>query len=234
MPLHMHRALMTITTQKQIASKLDHWVFERYRDFELQTTHDWHGIRAKEDVPQDYWVRTTLNRYESYADELVTTTVSMVLDMAKSPESFVVLSGCVEMFLEYCESDLNAINDRAIADESEPFFSAADLAGIRRRVERAVDSHRGRFNDGVHAEVVNQNAKTSRLGRKPKYNWAEVTSMVWGKIHRGDLPVRKQKDIEDALMGLLADGVDIPNPETVRPYARIIMREYEYDPMDEK
>lgn len=65
-----------------------------------------------------------------------------------------------------------------------------------------------------------------RIGRRPKWNWAEATSAVWGKLHRGELIPSVQADVEKALISLLRQGDIAPDESTVRPFARQIWEEF--------
>lgn len=230
----MHPVTMTATPETRIDSKLSSLAYECFRDLELQTYHDWDGIDTIGDLPNDSLIYSTLNYYQRGADDFVATTVLMALEISQSPEAYVVFSKNVDLFLEFCISTLNQISVRSTASEIVQVFSDVKLSEFRRRIERLVDSHRGRFNGGVAADTGNNRANQSNnLGRKPKYDWPKVISQVWGEIHLGTLKVHKQKDIEARLVHLLGTKDHIPNETTVRPIARIIMHDYQYDPMDE-
>ena len=181
----MHRATMTATPEKRIDSKLSSWAYERFRDLELQTNHDWDGIRTVGDLPNDNLIYSTINHYERCADDFVATTVSVALEISQSPEAYVVFSKNVDLFLDYCISTLNHIRVLSTASEIVQVFSDVKLFEFRRRIERLADSHRGRFNGGLDAGTGNNRANKSNLGRKPKYDWPRVISQVWGEIHLG-------------------------------------------------
>lgn len=64
-------------------------------------------------------------------------------------------------------------------------------------------------------------------GRRPEYAWSAATSAIWGRLHRAELIPDTQADIERALIKLLAKGDKEPSESTVRPYAKVIWKEFQ-------
>lgn len=65
-----------------------------------------------------------------------------------------------------------------------------------------------------------------KRGRKPEYDWDVATSVIWGKIYRGELIPDNQAQVEKAFQMLLAKGDKEPSESTVRPYASRIWQEF--------
>jgi hypothetical protein len=90
---------------------------------------------------------------------------------------------------------------------------------------QGVHFHRsGLINLGL-ADPEEHEARQSKSGRKPTYEWPAACLAIFGEIHRGDFKPENQADIERALISHLSRGDKQPSESAARPYAKLIWQE---------
>ena len=218
----------------QLNSMLDGLATSFLIEFDRDIHDIWFGPFKIEHRRDDRLISKSLRWLELQFQKLISDGVTGSLAISRTPHTYVLLYRRLSDLFADSECILSERSAEATQLDSVVIFAPADLAELRRQMEHQLDTYKAMFNDIESDGAMNSQTKNSKIGRKPKYDWFDAACKVWGKIHRGDLPVKQQKDIEAELVTLLSNGNDIPNSETVRPYARIIMREFEYDPQDEK
>ena len=76
-------------------------------------------------------------------------------------------------------------------------------------------------------KALPQETGEQKRGRKPLYDWTGASSVIWGRLHRGELNPQTQADIEVALIDVLTKDDASPSESTVRPYAKPIWEQYQ-------
>jgi len=226
---------MSKTDYSKLKSVLGTLSYNRLIDFELQIQGIWYDVVTKGVEHDQRHIDRSIEYFESSATDFVSEGVQISISLEKTPEAFAILNDVVVDFLSSAEGIVKAFGEAALAHDASARLDSAQLQTICQRVERRLEGHRGKFAevDGIRLVDDKVQSKGSNAGRKTKYNWPEAVSKCWSLIYLGTLKVDKQKDIESWLIDFLSKPDDVPTESTVRPYAKLIFQDLQYDPMDE-
>jgi hypothetical protein len=105
--------------------------------------------------------------------------------------------------------------------------SGAGPTNIQYVMLSGVHFHRGSLAALEDSKTLPPESGEQKRGRKPSHDWAAASSVIWGKLHRGELIPQTQAERETALILHLTKGDDAPGESTVRPFAKLIWDEFQ-------
>lgn len=160
---------------------------------------------------------------------MIAEAVHRVSDVSTAPEALTIIRESLRSYLTTSDFDLARVIPGAtnLGLYRQTLGSRFDDA--RKRLDLHLDGYRDTFGS---AEVGKEETPGRKRGPKPRYDWLEATNAVWGRIHRGQLIPELQKDIELAMVAHLSKGNPKLETTTVRPYARLIWAETQFEPED--
>lgn len=227
-----HRLRMADTKESEIKKLLERIGVQKRVAFDEILKSIWYSTSNIEKRLSQLSIDRTVQQFSAGVEEFASEAIEGSLLVSKSSGSFaLVYDSIFNFFIDALEMVYSTSADATEEDTSDCFGHTV-FPEIRRRLEKKVDLHRARFtgDNNEHGDADKPGAKKS--GRPKKYDWTKAACIVWGEIYRGDFEPKLQKDIEERLISILSRGDDIPNAETVRPTASLIMQEIQYDPQD--
>lgn len=193
------------------------YVAEDYRDF----------------IPE-FMIHDMVGAAEINAQQWLADAVSQVCAVAGGPAAFAMIDAAMAAHLSALEGTVKL--GRGMPLHPAMLKVAVErFDAVRLRLIRQVENHRlqDTRESVVVSGVLNPVADGTRRGPKGKYDWLHATNIVWGRIFRGELIPKSQKDIEEAFVSILKGDDGKLEPSNTRDYARPIWREVNRDPEDD-